>query len=184
MLGPTLETARLILRPPTSEDFEAFAAFSADPVAARFLGGVQTRSAAWRALATLTGAWSLRGYSMFSFIEKETGRWVGRGGPWFPEGWPGQEVGWGVAPHAQRQGYAREAATAAIDWAFDELGWTEVIHCIDPLNLPSIAVARGLGSSVVRRGVTAPAPIMATWDLYGQTREQWRASRERSRRGS
>ena len=39
MLGPTLETARLILRPPTQEDFDAFAAFSADPLAARFLGG-------------------------------------------------------------------------------------------------------------------------------------------------
>jgi RimJ/RimL family protein N-acetyltransferase len=118
---------------------------------------------------------------MFSILEKVTGRWVGRAGPWFPEGWPGHEVGWGVAPHARRQGYAREAATAAIDWAFDELGWTEVIHCIDPLNLPSIAVARALGSSIVRRGVSAPAPIVATWDLYGQTRDHWRAQRAGSR---
>ena len=29
------------------------------------------------------------GYAMFSVIEKETGRWVGRVGPWTPADWPG-----------------------------------------------------------------------------------------------
>ncbi len=38
-IGPTLETPRLILRPPEAADFEPWAAFAADPVAARFLGG-------------------------------------------------------------------------------------------------------------------------------------------------
>lgn len=177
MLGPTIETPRLILRPPTIEDFEAFAAFSADPRTAMYLGGVQTRSSAWRALAAIAGAWSLHGYSMFSYIEKSSQRWVGRGGPWQPEGWPGTEVGWGVVPDAQRQGYAKEASIAAIDWAFDHLGWSEVIHCIDPSNTASIAVARSLGSSLLRRNVNAPAPLTMTWDIYGQTREQWRARR-------
>jgi RimJ/RimL family protein N-acetyltransferase len=175
MLGPTLETTRLLLRPPSADDFDAYAEFAADPVAARFLGGAQTRSGAWRSLATIIGAWSLRGYSMFSVIEKETGRWVGRVGPWFPEGWPGQEVGWGIATHAQRKGYAREAAQAALGWAFEQLGWSEVIHCIDPLNLPSVALAHCLGSSLVRSGVVAPAPVVATWDLYGQSRAAWHA---------
>jgi RimJ/RimL family protein N-acetyltransferase len=177
MLGPTLETARLILRPPTLADFEAFAAFSADPRTAQFLGGTQPRSSAWRALATIVGAWSLNGYAMFSYIEKSTGRWVGRGGPWQPDGWPGTEVGWGVVVDAQRKGYAREASIAAIDWAFDHLGWTEVIHCIDPRNAPSIAVARSLGSTLLRTNVEAPAPLAATWDIYGQTREHWLARR-------
>ena len=122
MLGPTLETARLFLRPPSAADFPAFAEFMADANSTRYLGGLQTRTAAWRSFAVLIGAWTLNGFSMFSFIEKETGRWVGRGGPWQPEGWPGTEVGWGIIPSAQRRGYAKEAATRAIDWAFDELG--------------------------------------------------------------
>lgn len=175
MLGPTLETSRLRLRPPSPDDLEAYTAFAADPVTARFLGGPQTRHEAWRSLATLIGAWSLRGYAMFSVIEKETGRWIGRVGPWYPEGWPGQEVGWGISADAQQKGYAREAAQAALDWAFEQLGWSEVIHCIDPLNLPSIALARSLGSSLVRTAVAAPAPLAATWDLYGQSRAAWRA---------
>ena len=175
MLGPTLETSRLILRPPIREDFDAFAAFLADERTAKFLGGAQPRAAAWRQFAAIVGAWSLNGFSMFSFIDKASGRWVGRGGTWMPEGWPGTEVGWGIASWAQRQGYAKEAATAVLHWAFDVLGWTEVIHCIEPANVASIATARSLGSKLVRSNVTAPPPLDATWDLYGQTREQWRS---------
>ena len=175
--GPTLETVRLILRPPIAEDFDAFAEFMGDEATAKFVGGAQSRPLAWRNLAAIAGAWVLNGFSMFSFIEKETGKWVGRGGPWRPEGWPGTEVGWGVAAHAQGKGYAKEAAAAAIDWAFGHLGWTEVIHCIEPANAPSIGVAKALGSKLLRSGIAAPPPIVATWDVYGQTREAWRARR-------
>ena len=38
-----------------------------------------------------------------------------------------------------------------------------------------IATAKALGSDLVRAGVKAPAPFDVTWDLYGQTRDQWRA---------
>lgn len=176
-LGPTLETARLVLRPPTADDLAPYTAFMADPESARYLGGVQTPATAWRGLATIAGAWTIAGFSMFSFIEKSTGRWVGRGGPWMPCGWPGTEVGWGIITEARRKGYAKEAATAAIDWAFDVLGWTEVIHCIEPANEASIGVARSLGSGLVRGGVKAPAPFEVVWDLYGQTREAWRTRR-------
>ncbi len=139
------------------------------------VGGVMTRPVAWRAWATIAGAWTINGFSMFSVIEKASGRWIGRIGPWRPEGWPGEEVGWGVAAEAQGKGYAKEAAAAAIDWAFDHLGWTSVIHCIEPSNAPSIATARALGSTLQRASVDAPAPLVATWDIYGQSREHWRA---------
>jgi RimJ/RimL family protein N-acetyltransferase len=179
MLGPTLETARLILRPPAPEDFEPYCALMAHD-AARFIGGPQARSMAWRGLATSIGAWTLNGHSMFSYIEKASGRWVGRGGPWTPEGWPGREVGWAVIPEAQRQGYAHEASAAAMDWAFEALDWQEVIHTIDPANAASIAVARSLGSELQRTGVPAPPPFAVTWDIYGQTREAWRARSDAS----
>ena len=79
-------------------------------------------------------------------IERETGLWLGRIGPWRPHDWPGTEVGWGLHPDAQGKGYGVEAATASIDYAFDVLGWTEVIHCIDPDNLPSQRLAERIGS--------------------------------------
>ena len=105
--GPTLETNRLLLRPPQSEDVAAWTAFAADEETMRHLGGVEPRSAAWRSICTVAGAWTLRGFSMFSVIEKATGRWVGRLGPWMPEGWLGTEVGWGLAREVWGRGYAK-----------------------------------------------------------------------------
>src|SRR6185503_14668198 len=155
---PRLETERLTLRPPLAQDFDSWAVFMADPMTAEFIGGVQPRTTAWRTLMTMAGAWSLHGFAMFSVIEKSTGRWVGRVGPWHPEGWPGTEVGWGIVRDAWGRGYATEAATAAIDWAVDTLGWTDVIHVIDPKNAPSQAVARKLGAQNRGRGAL-PAPF-------------------------
>jgi len=175
--GPILETARLILRPPLEEDLDGFAEMMADEAAARFVGGVQTRAGAWRGMAAMAGSWALKGYGMFSVIERSSGRWVGRLGPWRPEGWPGAEIGWGLVRSAWGKGYATEGSAAAIDWAFDALGWDDVIHCIDPANSGSIRVAERLGSA--RRGPgRLPAPFEdAPVDIWGQTEAQWRARR-------
>jgi RimJ/RimL family protein N-acetyltransferase len=175
MLGPTLETERLILRPPLQEDFELWAQFSADEETTRFIGGVQKPPAAWRGMATLAGSWALKGFAMFSVIEKSSGRWIGRLGPWQPEGWPGTEVGWGLAKEATGKGYATEGASATIDWAIDHLGWTDIIHCIDPANTPSQMVAKRLGS--VNRGPgRMPPPFEdAPVDIWGQSAAEWKA---------
>ncbi len=179
-LGPTLTTERLILRPPTQADFEGFAAMAENAETMRFIGGKAMRDAAWRGMATLAGSWSLLGFSMFSVIEKQSGRWIGRLGPWQPGGaeggWPGTEVGWGLIADAQGKGYAAEGATAAMDWAFDHLGWDHIIHCIDEANAPSIALALRLGSKLERRDVSLPAPFdMHKVDIYGQTKAEWKA---------
>jgi RimJ/RimL family protein N-acetyltransferase len=168
-----LETERLILRPPVEADLDGFAALMADEQSARFIGGAQPRSAAWRGMAMMAGSWSLRGFAMFSVIERSSGQWIGRIGPWFPEGWPGTEVGWGLLRSAWGQGYAAEAAVASIDWAFDHLGWTEVIHTIDPANAPSKALAARLGSRYLRMG-RLPAPWDIDLEVWGQSREEWR----------
>lgn len=173
-LGPVLETDRLILRPPVLEDFEAWAAFQADPVAARFIGGAQPREVAWRIVRAMAGAWALDGFAMFSVIEKASGAWIGRVGPWMPLGWPGSEVGWGLVEAAQGQGFAREAARASIDWAFDHLGWTEVIHCIDPANFPSRKLAEALGSRKRGPGRLPPPFQHSTVEIWGQSRAEWR----------
>ena len=168
-----LETPRLILRPPRMEDFDAWAAFLEDEVATKFIGGQQPRPTAWRTFMCMCGAWNMTGVAMFSVIEKASGKWVGRLGPWHPEGWPQPEVGWGIAREHWGKGYASEGAAAAMDYAFDVLGWTEVIHCIDEKNLASQGVAKRLGSSYLRR-VFMPAPYeLAPVDAWGQTREQW-----------
>lgn len=173
VLGPTLETERLILRPPTEADLDAWAEMMADEETARFIGGVQPRPIVWRSMAMMAGSWALRGFGMWSVVEKATGAWIGRLGPWFPEGWPAPEVGWGLLRCAQGQGYAYEGSCAAMDFVFDRLDWSEVSHCIDPANEPSRALARRLGSRVAGRAVLPP-PLEVGVEVWRQTREEWR----------
>ncbi len=170
-----LETSRLVLRVPHVDDLDPWTALMTDPEAARFIGGVMPRAMTWRAIMTMIGAWHSQGFAMFSVFEKASGCWVGRVGPWMPEGWPGPEIGWAILREHWGRGYATEAAEAATTWAFDHLDWAEVIHSIAPGNLASQQVARRLGS--VNRGPgRLPPPYQdAAIDIWGQTREQWRA---------
>jgi len=181
---PLIETPRLILRPPVAEDLDGFASLMADPASARFIGGAQPRSTTWRSLCVMAGAWALHGFAMFSVLEKSTGAWVGRVGPWQPDGWPGTEVGWGLLPAYWGRGYATEAAAATIDWAFDQLGWTEVIHCIAPENTASQQVALRLGSHLRGPGQLPPPHEALRIDVWGQSREEWRAHRADTRGAS
>lgn len=176
-LGPTLETERLILRPPAAEDFEAWAAFAADERVARTLGGVQSRPLAWRNMCTMIGAWLVNGFSMFSVIEKSTGRWLGRLGPWRPEGWPCAELACALVADTWGTGVSVEAFTAAINWTFDTLDWTEILHCIGPGNVRAQSLARRIGSRSLNRQGVLPEPFGSPVEIWGQTREEWRARR-------
>lgn len=173
--GPTLETDRLVLRVPAMGDFERYAELLADEQAARYIGGQLPRAAAWRRFLQMPGAWVVQGFAMFSVLEKGSGRWLGQIGPWRPDGWPGNEVGWSFHPDAWGKGYATEAANAAIDWAFEHLGWDDIIHCIDPDNIPSQQLAMRLGSSSRGPGRLPPPYENAATEIWGQTREQWQA---------
>ena len=174
-----VETARLILRQPRLSDLEPWAQFMADPEAANHIGGVQPRSVVWRSLAAMAGAWAIAGFGMFSVLEKSSGEWIGRLGPWNPDGWPGTEVGWGIRREYWGRGYASEGSIAAIDWAFAQLGWTEVIHTIAPENQSSIALARRLGSAKLRSTHLPPPYAHLEVDVWGQSRAQWQMQRSR-----
>jgi RimJ/RimL family protein N-acetyltransferase len=90
-------------------------------------------------------------------------------------------VGWGIAREHWGKGYATEGAAAAMNYAFDVLGWTNVIHCIEENNVASQGVAKRLGSQLLRR-VKMPAPYEDfVVDAWGQSREQWKNSRPMSR---
>ena len=174
--SPVITTARLTLRPPIKADFAAWCGLMADEHS-HFIGGPQLAPVAWRGLATMAGSWALDGFGMFSVIERDTGRWIGRVGPWQPDGWPGPEIGYGLVKEACGKGYAFEATSATIDWALDTLGWAEFIHVINPENAASIALALRLGST--DRG---PGSLPPPWEtdrvhIWGQTAAEWRGRR-------
>jgi RimJ/RimL family protein N-acetyltransferase len=148
-----ITTDRLLLREFRPDDIGGYAAMCADPEVMRYLspdGAVLSREDAWRQMAMFAGHWVLRGYGTWVVEERATGRFVGRVGLHFPEGWPGQEVGWALARQFWGLGLAQEAARAAIHFAFERLGWPEIISLIHPENQRSVSLALRLGEHFER----------------------------------
>ena len=170
-LGPTLETDRLILRPIDMDaDFKGFCEAYSDPETMRYIGGeVMSPQKTWRAMAMLLGHHYHHGYSFLSVIEKATGQWVGRVGPWNPVNWPAPEVGWTIHPAHTRKGYAKEAGRACIDYVRDELGWPSVAHVISVGNVGSERTAEALGSKRLKLLDGLSGLSDEPCHLYGQT---------------
>ena len=167
-----IETERLILRPlDGNKDFEAWFEMTSDAETMEFIGGsALNRGQSWRSMAMMIGHATIRGYSMFAVVEKDTDKFVGRIGPWFPEMWEAPEIGWGLTKSATGKGYAVEAARACVDYAFNDLGWDNVIHCIDAKNVGSIKVAERIGSNYLRTIQSVGGIYDGELLVYGQDR--------------
>ncbi|PHR91293.1 MAG: GNAT family N-acetyltransferase [Robiginitomaculum sp.] len=165
-----IETERLILRPLNAEeDFEGWAEMMADAQTMKYMGGKPlSRAHAWRGMATMIGHWQIRGYGMFAVEEKSSGDFIGRVGPWYPEGWEDREVGWGLNRKSWGKGYATEAGRASIDYAFNVLGWQRVIHNIDVSNTGSMVVAERLGSKRLKKVNNVGGVFDGEFYIYGQ----------------
>jgi len=167
-----LDFERLKLRQWCGADVAPNAAMLSDPGTARFIAAdgkpPTSELMGWRNAAVMAGHWALHGAGMFVVEEKSSGKFVGRVGPWFPPGWPGFEVGWGIAREFRGKGYALEAARASIDWSFATFELDQIMHCIDCENTPSQAVARRLG-----------AEKQGEMDLFGHAADVWVTRRDK-----
>lgn len=171
----TLETERLVLRAWRLDDFENFATMQADPEVMRFLaadGKPLTRFGAWQDFSAMAGHCALRGFGMFAVVERATGAFVGRVGPWYPEGWPDFEIGWTLRSEYWGRGYATEAANRCIEYAFTELQRSHLVSLIAPGNVRSIRVAERLGEQLEGEVVLPHRPETAVLQ-YGLHREDW-----------
>jgi RimJ/RimL family protein N-acetyltransferase len=153
------ETERLSLHRPVEDDVDALLPlFDAEVV--RYLDGkVPDRDDMWRGVCTWLGHWELRGFGMYTWVDKETGAVVGRGGLWFPSGWPQLEVGWTLGRAYWGRGYATEVGRAmlALGWeALDPPWMCSVIH---PDNAASQSVAERLGGQPVESRLLRGFPV-------------------------
>ncbi|PZX15758.1 RimJ/RimL family protein N-acetyltransferase [Palleronia aestuarii] len=140
---PTLETERLILRGPRPEDFGPMRDFFASD-RSRFVGGPRSELDAWRSFASRWGHIAINGFGVFSVTVKGSDTCIGQIGPIFMPGWAEPEIGWSLFS-GEGHGYAFEAAMAARDHAYRDLGWTTAISYIDVENARSQALARRMG---------------------------------------
>ena len=140
---PALATDRLILRSPRVADFEAFAEIACSE-RGRFFGGPFSREDAWAEFAGMTGSWLLHGHGLWT-IGAPQGV-VGFVLLGFEPGDREPELGFLMTAAGEGQGYAAEAARAALGHAFDTLGWSTCVSYVDPANARAIALAERLGA--------------------------------------
>jgi ribosomal-protein-alanine N-acetyltransferase len=144
-----IETPRLILRPWRDSDFDPFAALNADPFIMRYMRSVLSReeSEAYiqRARQHLADHgfcnWAVEAPGVASFIGA-----VGLSNVRFEASFtPAVEVAWRLDRPFWGQGYATEAASAAMQHGFTRIGLKEIVALTRLVNIPSQRVMQRLG---------------------------------------
>lgn len=185
MTGPTgiaAETERLRLRNWREEDIEPFIRHTNTAPVMRWLGGVSTPDVLERAVRDRFMAWQQTdGFTFWAVERRADGELLGFCGlkrandPGSPV--EGEfEIGWRLREDAWGQGYAKEAASAALDLAFGRFGAGRVVALTVEGNAPSWGLMRRLG--MTRRpdlDYTGPAWAEGTVIVYMIRREEWRS---------
>ena len=144
-----IHTDRLVLRPAVDADRAAIAALNAHPKVGEWLGGVRDRAASDAFVDRVQAHEAEHGFGFWVVEHKADARVIGMTGVWWvpPEmDMPGTvEIGWRFMPDAWGQGYATEAARAALDYGLRALGLEEIIAFTARTNLASQAVMKRIG---------------------------------------
>ena len=145
----TIRTDRLVMRRWRDSDLEPFAALNGDPETMRYFPSTLDRAGSDAFVEHIEMLFERQGYGLWALETAAAGEFIGFTGlnP-MPDGVPGEggvEVGWRLAKHAWHQGYATEAARAAMGVAFAGLRLAEIWSITAVLNQPSQAVMRRIG---------------------------------------
>jgi RimJ/RimL family protein N-acetyltransferase len=177
-----IETERLLLRNWRTEDFDPFVQATNTPAVMRWLGGVKAPDVLRERLADHFTAWQEeRGFTFWALERKADQELIGfcgikiaddEGSPVFGL----HEVGWRLREDAWGRGYAKEAAIASLDFAFDRLDAEQVVALTVIGNEPSWGLMERLG--MTRRPELdyqgpewAETPVI----VYAVGREEWKA---------
>ena len=178
-----IETGRLLLRDWRESDIEPFIRHTNVPAVMRWLGGVRPEAEIRQIIADRLMRWQEeRGFTFWAVERKADGALLGFCGlkiadtPDSPI--DGEyEVGWRLREDAWGQGYAREAATASLDFAFDRLDAKQVVAITFVQNEASWGLMKRLG---MRRREDLDYddprfPELNPTIVYSIDREAWRA---------
>jgi ribosomal-protein-alanine N-acetyltransferase len=142
-----LRTERLLLRQWRDDDLEPFADLNADPEVMRHFPRTLSRAESDTLVQRQRTLIAERGWGLWA-VEAPEGfiGFVGLSEPRFEAHFtPAVEVGWRLARHGWRKGYATEAARAAVGFGFDELGLDEIVSFTFAGNERSRGVMERLG---------------------------------------
>jgi [ribosomal protein S5]-alanine N-acetyltransferase len=147
-MEPFLTTDRLTFREMVAEDFNFLHSMLGDPEVMRFYPRVLDREGSQDWLDRMMARQERDGHSFWLVADKTTHEPIGQVGLVNQEvdGAIEAEIGYMLARSKWQNGYAREAAVAVRDYAFNQLGKQRVISLIRPVNIPSQRVALSYGA--------------------------------------
>jgi ribosomal-protein-alanine N-acetyltransferase len=147
--GPTIHTERLVLRRWRDGDQDDFAALNSDPVVMEHFPGVLSREQSDQMIRQIELHFEEFGYGLWAVDIRWAAKFIGFCGlavPTFHTHFtPAVEVGWGFTRDEWGNGYATEAARAAVDFGFEEARLDEVLSWTIPANQRSVGVMTRLG---------------------------------------
>lgn len=148
-----IETERLLLRRWQDPDRARFAAMNADPEVMRFFPALLTRDESDALIDRIEVQFEARGYGLWAVERRGDGAFLGFTGLFdvaFASPIEGDvEIGWRLARVAWGQGYASEAAAAALAWGAAHLDVPRIVSMTVAANTRSWGVMQRLG--LVRR---------------------------------
>jgi RimJ/RimL family protein N-acetyltransferase len=146
---PTLETARLLLRDWRDEDVEPYVQMNADSRVTEFFAQPYSRERSEANAKTIRASLAADGYGWWAVEIRGGAPFAGlialTAVPFRAPFTPAKEIGWRFASKYWGRGYATEAARAALDFAFRELDWREVVAFTAVPNVRSRRVMERLG---------------------------------------
>jgi len=142
-----LETQRLILDPWQSAEWEELRPLATDVEVMRYItGGVPWSDQQIREfVARQAELYRTRGFCRWKLLEKPARCLIGFCGVGFWRDWMEPEIGWWLARPYWGRGLATEAATAALDDAFERVRLERIVSVAMVGNLASIRIMRKLG---------------------------------------
>lgn len=147
--GPQLQTPRLSLRMWREDDLEPFAALNADPDVMEHFPSAMTEADTAKMITWIEDHFHKYGFGLWAVEHKDSGKLVGFTGLAVPsfeaEFMPSVEVGWRLGKEHWGNGYATEAARAALEYGFSEANLEHIVSFTIPANTRSTRVMERLG---------------------------------------
>jgi RimJ/RimL family protein N-acetyltransferase len=153
MAFPIIETARLRLCPLTTDAVDDIHRLWIDPNVRKYLWDdeVISREQASSAVEESISLFQASGYGLWGVFARGDKTLIGFCGYWFFHDPPQLQLLYGIAPTHWGKGLAAEAATAVIEYGFEELTFDRIIASTDAPNLASLRVMEKAGMTFDKR---------------------------------
>jgi len=177
-----LQTPRLLLRQWRDEDLADFAALNGDAEVMRYFPACLDRAQSDALAERIRAHFAQYGYGLWALERRDSGAFIGFTGllqlSFAAPFAPAVEIGWRLGRAHWGQGLALEAARAARDCAFAQLGLAQLVSFTVPANQRSRALMQRLGLRRDEQGDFAHPRLPATHPLsahvlYRLSRQEW-----------